>query len=308
MNVYDAIEVFLTAKTGEISGATVKWYRSHLKTLGAHLGNLEIGEVTIYSLREWRIKIISKKTRYDDHPYRPKANSRGLAPTTAHDRVKVAHIFFAWLVEEGLLERDPSARLQPPSKPRNQQPKAIPDTDIRKLHAVAMDLGLVREVAILHCLADTGARVGGIASLTLSNVNKSTGELLVTEKGEKTRPVYLLPEGVTALREWLKLRPNVEHEFVFTSRSGDPLTPGGIYQALSRLADATGVERANPHAFRHAFARELLNAGLSLEAVSELMGHSGVAITADSYAVWTKSELRKKHRDASMRRNLWRDK
>lgn len=307
MNVYEAIELFLTAKTGEVADATVRWYRSHLKALSARLGGRDITQVTIYELREWRNQVLGKKTRYDGHPYRPTANTRGLAPTTAHDRIKVARIFFAWLVEDGLLAHDPSRRLQPPKKPRNQEPKAIPDLDIRKLHAVAEDGGLVREIAILHCLADTGARVGGIASLTLADVNKTTGELMVTEKGGKTRPVYLLPEGITALREWLRMRPNVEHEFVFTGRSGDPLTPGGIYQALARLADAAGVARANPHAFRHAFARELLNAGLSLEAVSDLMGHSGVAITADSYAVWTQSELRKKHRDAGMRRNLWRD-
>lgn len=307
MNVESAIELFLTAKTGEISDSTVKWYRSHLKALATTLGSREIGQVTIYELREWRVKIINKKTRYDDHPFRPTANTRGLAPTTAHDRIKVARIFFAWLVEEGLVERDPSVRLQPPKKPRNQEPKAIPDGDIRKLRAVAEDEGLVREVALLHCLADTGARVGGIATLRLADVDRATGELMVTEKGDKTRTVYLSADGVTALREWLRVRPNADHEFVFTGRHGEPLTPGGIYQALARLADVAGVERANPHAFRHAFARELLNAGLSLDSVSDLMGHSGVAITAESYAVWTQSELKKKHRDAVQRRNLWRD-
>lgn len=307
MNVESAIELFLTAKTGEVSAATVRWYRSHLKTLAARLGSKDVTQVTIYDLREWRVQVLDHKTRYDDHPFRPTANTRGLAPTTAHDRIKVARIFFAWLVEEGLVERDPSVRLQPPKKPRNQEPKAIPDGDIRKLRAVAEDEGLVREVALLHCLADTGARVGGIATLRLADVDRATGELMVTEKGDKTRPVYLSADGVTALREWLRVRPNADHEFVFTGRHGEPLTPGGIYQALARLADVAGVERANPHAFRHAFARELLNAGLSLDSVSDLMGHSGVAITAESYAVWTQSELKKKHRDAVQRRNLWRD-
>lgn len=308
MNVEAAVNLFLTAKTGEVSAATVRWYRSHLKALSSRLGSREIAQVTIYELREWRVQVLDHKTRYDDHPFRPTANTRGLAPTTAHDRIKVARIFFAWLVEEGLVERDPSVRLQPPKKPRNQEPKAIPDVDIRKLRMTAFDLGLVREVALLHCLADTGARVGGIAALTLSDVNQVTGELMVTEKGEKTRPVYLLPEGVTALREWLRVRPNVDHDSVFVGRSGEPLTHTGIYQALMRLAEQAGVERANPHSFRHAFARELLNAGLSLEAVSDLMGHSGVAITAENYAVWTQSELRKKHKEAGQRRNLWRDK
>ncbi len=307
MNIESAIELFLTAKTGEVAETTVRWYGSHLKTLLSFLGDCDIAEVTIYNLREWRVQVLGKKTRYDDHPLRPTVNTRGLAPTTAHDRIKVARIFFAWLVKDGLLERDPSLRLQPPKKPRNQEPKAIPDGDIRKLHAVAENEDLVREVAILHCLADTGARVGGIASLTLADVNPVNGELMVREKGQKTRPVYLLPEGVEALREWLDSRPNVGHDFVFTSRYGNPMTAGGIYQALARLAEIAGVERSNPHAFRHAFARELLNAGLSLEAVSDLMGHSSVAVTAESYAIWTKSELRKKHRDASVRRNLWRD-
>jgi len=275
--------------------------------LVAALGPREIAEITVHDLRAWRADLIQRHTRYDDHPIRPAINTRGLSVYTIIGKVKCARILFDWLVEEGELVRSPAERLHAPRRPKNDLPKAISDRDIRRLASYAAREGLVREVALIHCLADTGARVRGIAFLKRSDVSLATGELIVTEKGAKSRAVYLTGAGIAALRNWLRVRPcDVNHDYVFTSlRGGARLTGSGIYQALARVARACGVERFNPHAFRHAFAREMLNAGLSLEVVADLMGHSSVSVTADSYAIWTKRELEEKHFQAARKRGLW---
>lgn len=298
-----AVDLFLTARTGEIAPSTVAWYASHLKNLCAPLGHRPLDSITLDDLRAWRMDVVTHNTRYDDHPYRPSANTTGLSPTTQHDRVMVARIFFAWCLEEGLLTTNPAARLHPPRRPKNQEPKAISEDDIRALHLIAQPSP--RDHALIHCLAETGCRVAGLTTLTLNAVNLNTGELTVTEKGNKTRPVYLLADGCSALRAWLTVRPAVAHEYVFVARLGNPLTTSGVYQILARLAEEAGVNHANPHAFRHAFARGMLQSGLSLEAVSDLMGHSSIVVTAESYAIWTKGELHGKHTAASEKRALW---
>ena len=59
-----------------------------------------------------------------------------------------------------------------------------------------------------------------------------------------------------------------------------PLTPEGISAAIaSRLARA-GLQRRGPHAFRHAFATRLLDAGLPLKGVADLLGHRKLTSTA----------------------------
>ena len=128
----------------------------------------------------------------------------------------------------------------------------------------------------------------------------------MTEKGTKTRQCYLSAAGLTAVRAYLRVRPLVDHDYVLVGRTGAPLTPSGIRQALQRLSKATGVERCNPHAFRHAYAREMLEAGVDLKTVSDLMGHSSIVVTADNYAIWANRELEEKARKATRRRNLWK--
>lgn len=78
------------------------------------------------------------------------------------------------------------------------------------------------------------------------------------------------------------------------------LTREGIYRVLGRLANVAGVRgRFNPHSFRHALARDSLRAGADLSQVSQLLGHKGVAVTADYYARWDDHELQAAHRRVS---------
>ena len=123
----------------------------------------------------------------------------------------------------------------------------------------------------------------------------------VTEKGGKERNLYLNSPAVCTLRDWLKFREDMaDDDRLFTSRKGTGLTREGIYRVLARLAGAAGVRgRFNPHAFRHAFARDTLQAGADLSQVSELLGHNSVAVTAEYYARWDDRELQATHRRVS---------
>lgn len=95
-----------------------------------------------------------------------------------------------------------------------------------------------------------------------------------------------------------------DHVFVAIN-TGKPLSPNGIVSVLRRLKARAGVTgRVNPHSFRHYFAKATLRQGASLKAVSSLMNHSGVAITADVYGSWERQELGNIHDRISPLRGL----
>ncbi len=98
----------------------------------------------------------------------------------------------------------------------------------------------------------------------------------MTEKGGRERALYLNSPTVCALRVWLKFRKGMAgDDRLFTSRNGTDLTREGTCCVLARMARAAGVRgRFNPHAFRHAFARDAIQAGADLSQVSELLGHN----------------------------------
>ena len=309
LKVHDALDNFLLAKTGEVAESTVAWYKSLLTPMVAYLREHtdadDISAVTIYDLRRWRAHIINKRTRYSDHPFRREITTRGYSIYTIRGKINACRIFFNWLHKDQLIDRNPSDRLHPPSLPKHKEPKAIPDCDIRKLVREAYRRENPRDVALIFVLADTGARVGGIAGLRIRDLELATETLIVTEKGDKTRPVYLTRRGVQAMRNYLRVRPDVDHNYVWVSLKKTPLTTSGIYKVLERLGDATGVEIYFPHSFRHAAARESLRNGASLERVSKLMGHEDVKTTADCYGVWTQTELHDTYRQVTRKRDLW---
>ncbi|MDQ3053458.1 MAG: tyrosine-type recombinase/integrase, partial [Actinomycetota bacterium] len=70
---------------------------------------------------------------------------------------------------------------------------------------------------------------------------------------------------------------------VFTSESGQPLDPRNVLRALTTAAQKAGIQGATVHTLRHSAATAMLEAGIHLKAVSELLGHADIRVTADVY-------------------------
>ncbi len=81
--------------------------------------------------------------------------------------------------------------------------------------------------------------------------------------------------------------------FVFTTETGEPLDPRNLLRWWYRLTAKAGVGRPRFHATRHTAATLMLDQGVPLEVVSAILGHAGLAITADVYAKVTADAKRR---------------
>lgn len=293
MQLSKAVEAFDLAFVGINAAKTRCWYRQRLAPLLDYFGpECSVDTITIEQLWRWRATLADQNQRWSTHPGRPTA-AGPLSPHTLHGHVRAARRLFAWLHERDYLLHNPARALKLPKLPRNP-PKAIADKDLEKMLRVALKSS-VRDYALLRFLIDTGCRAGGVASLTLTNLELDLCLATVYEKGEKSREVYFLPETAAALRRWLLIRPRHKGEHVFIGLRG-ALTVTGIYQVLKRLAKAGGVRgRFNPHSLRHHFAREWLRKGGDLTMLSQVLGHSTIDVTANFYARWAGHELQNAH-------------
>jgi site-specific recombinase XerC len=70
-----------------------------------------------------------------------------------------------------------------------------------------------------------------LIGLQLADLDLEHGRALVTEKGKKSRFLFITSATISALREWLAVRQSSK-EFVFVNRCGEPFTVWGVYQAL----------------------------------------------------------------------------
>jgi site-specific recombinase XerD len=275
-------------------------YRQKLKPLLAFLGDVPVEEISIDDLRRYVAYLMDLQVRYVDHPTRRRREG-GLSPFTVSSRVRSFKRLFNWLEEEGAIEGNPASRTKIP-RPKRGRPKGITRQDLLALlDACEGDEAIdKRDRAIVLFLADTACRAGGLCGLRVEDLDLETGLALIREKGNKSRFVPFMPATAEALAAWLEVRPQDKGSWVFVglaNHSKGALTANSIGQILRRRADLVGVTGpVNPHAFRHAFARDFLLDGGDLGTLADLMGHSDVSVTKAYYGIFKVEELQEKHR------------
>ncbi len=144
-----------------------------------------------------------------------------------------------------------------------------------------------RNLAILDVLYSCGLRVSELVELKISNIYFKEEFIKVTGKGNKQR---LVPIGAMALKQIkLYLREIRVHQtiatgfedYLFLNRRGKGLSRVMVFNIVKEAArNVEGFNKnISPHTFRHSFASHLVNAGVDLRAVQEMLGHESITTT-----------------------------
>src|SRR5258708_4917282 len=141
-----------------------------------------------------------------------------------------------------------------------------------------------RDLAIVGLMLLHGLRSAEVLALNRDDVLLSEAQLRVRGKGTKFRLLPLAPETIQLLNHYVQLeRPNPCSAALFVSLKGRArgarMTPAGLRSLFRYHRQATGIQLANPHRFRHTFASDMIRAGMSLPALMKLMGHADIQTT-----------------------------
>ena len=188
LTVHELIEEFLLAMEGTLSPSTIRWYASYLESLDVELGSKKVEQVTVSTLRT-----LYRETR-----------KRDISPFSLFNFVRSWKRVFRWAFKEGLIKNNPAQNLHLPPLPQ-ESPKAISKEDASRLVKAAENESQ-RDYAILMFLVVTGARIGGIAGLRISDLDIDHQRAIVREKGrggKKERVVFFGEKTAEALRAWL---------------------------------------------------------------------------------------------------------
>jgi site-specific recombinase XerD len=194
---------------------------------------------------------------------------RGLSSATINNRSRGLQSFFKWMVEvEGEIRADPNpiARLKSP-KVDETLPSFLELEGLQKLveHCLkSEDQNARRDTAIIQVFIDTTARLSEIAEIKLGDVERDTGLITVTGKGDRTRRVCIGPKTGQAVDRYLRRR---QQKF---GRGTDRLWLGsgggqqvnkkpylgifGIRNMMQKRAEDAGLDHINPHQLRHTAA------------------------------------------------------
>jgi len=155
---------------------------------------------------------------------------------------------------------------------------------------------------MIMMLLDTGVRASEEATITLNKLNLTDGYIKVMGKGTKERIVPIGKYVQMSLWSYIdKMRPEPaipDHNYLFLSSNGKPITVNTIKLVLSRLAKKSGVKRLHAHLCRHTFAINYLLNGGDIFSLKEILGHTTLDMV-NHYLHFTNSQITAQHRKYS---------
>jgi site-specific recombinase XerD len=168
----------------------------------------------------------------------------------------------------------------------------------------------LRDRALLELLYAAGLRISEAVALSTDQLDLDGRSLRVLGKGKKVRVVPFHARAADALRDWLAVRDALtrpgaaEARLVFLADRGGPLSARSARRIVERAAKQGAVGRhVHPHQLRHSFATHLLERGLDLRHIQELLGHTSIG-TTQVYTHVSVEQLQRVHRLAHPRARL----
>jgi len=237
----------------------------------------QIGSYGISSLQKIKIEHLQR--------YRQQRFTTLLSTNSQSMEIKYLLSFFRWCVQKNILLQSPISGWKAPRHARNM-PRCLTVKQISTLFQ-AIDtttmLG-IRNRTILEIMYATGIRRFEIAQLSLHQLDLSSGKLYIQGKGNKTRMVSLLRPSLAWLKKYLKdsrpyLLHNPNNDALFIDKKGDRLSLKSLDYIFKDLKHQTGIKPFSPHVLRHSCSTHLMDAGVPLPYIQELLGHTSLNTT-----------------------------
>ncbi|HEV2351899.1 MAG TPA: site-specific tyrosine recombinase XerD [Terriglobia bacterium] len=231
-------------------------------------------------------RTLTKINREDIRNFLASLYQRGLGGRSVARHLVAVRNFFRFLLHEGKIEEDPTARIDAPQF-AHSLPKYLDTSEVEALLLqpdTSLPAGL-RDKAMLELLYATGMRVSELVHLRWEDIQLTLGVLRCLGKGGKER---LIPIGKSALqvveayakegRPKLAKKSGVPNFFL--NQRGGPLSRVGFWKIMGRYGRAAGITTPlAPHMVRHSFATHLLERGADLRSIQLMLGHSDISTT-----------------------------
>ncbi len=298
----DYLAGWIVRVRARLRAATHREYSRHVATYWSALAGIPLTRLTPAHVEKVMAELVD----------------RGLSPQTVrHARATLRRALHD-AQREGLVTRNVAALARPP-RLAGREMHALSAGDVgRVLEATADDeLGPLFAVAV-----GTGLRLGELLGLSWSDVDLEARSLTVRRalsrsygggyelaepKTSRSRRTVMLPAiAADALRRQKARQAAArlsagtawqnEHALVFTDALGRPLATWTVSKAWRESSRRLGLS-VRLHDLRHTAASLMLAAGVPLKVVSESLGHSSIAVTADVYAHVT-PDLKREAADA----------
>ena len=241
------------------SKATIRTYSTEIKIYLQTLKMVDAEKLTVADVRRYLHYCIT---------------TLALSENTLHSRLNG----LKFLYERVLNLPRFFVELPRPKKPL-QLPKVLGEQELRRLFAAAKNL---KHKAILFIAYSAGLRVSEVINLRLQDIDRERQQIFIhCSKGKKDRYVRLSPLVLDVLEQYYRLSPSKPTNYVFEGyEKGKPYTIRSAQQIFTNAKVSAGIIKSvSFHCLRHSFATHLLEKGVDVVFIQDILGHFNIKTT-----------------------------
>lgn len=238
------------------SDQTRKSYLGAVKQFLAYFGDMD------------PIEIGNEEVNKYNHDY---IIPKGYSVSAQRQFISAIKLFFGYAKGEQMLVE----KLELPKK-QQLLPRLLSVEEVRKMIEVSINL---KHKTILMVLYGTGIRMSELLNLQIRDIDSNQKVIHILKgKGQKDRNVQLTDNLLHQLRiYYLAYRPKV---YLFEGAKGHQYSQSSVNNTLKKLASRAGVnKRVSAHMIRHSYATHMMDKGVSLRFIQELLGHKSSKTT-----------------------------
>ena len=271
---------------------TIRGYRRDLLQFMEYLEEYEeihnFEEIEMMTFRSFIAYLNSPKRLEKDENVKSsnkKAKLKPVSKRSINRKISALRTFFKYLQEIKVIETNKASYINVP-KFEKELPNVINRDDLNNLRHVINTEKItgIRDRLIIELLYSSGLRSIELINLSEFMIDIEEREIRVVGKGDKERITFFSENAkkwlIKYIEEKKKQYANYTREVLIVNSKGKKLTTRSLRRLISAHAHEAGIQKEiTPHVFRHSFAMELLNNGVDIRYLQELLGHSSIAAT-----------------------------
>ncbi len=231
----------------------------------------QIPEIDFKTIRYWLLNL----------------NKQGISTNSLIRKISSLKSFYKYLHLNGYIPNNPASKIVFPKR-KKRLPEFVQEGQMNQIETDSFfgeDFNGYRDKMIIELFYSTGIRLSELIETKHSDFDINKQQVRIIGKGNKERIIPLTPYIINIYKKYCELKKemlfstNLE-SYIFVTNKGNKLYPKFVYRKVKfYLGQVTSIKKRSPHVLRHTFATHILNRGADLNAVKELLGHSGLSST-----------------------------
>lgn len=220
-------------------------------------------------------------------------NKKYLKYKTIKRKIASVKAFYSYLEYEEIIDYSPFNKIKTKIKEPKLLPKTIQKDYIDKIiHLLLKDLKnsktefqkkiFLRNITLISVMFSTGIRVSELCNIKLKDIDLLEKKLKIFGKGSKERILYLGNSNVVQLCQMYLTYNNTckKNEYFFLNKFNKKLSEQTVRILLKKIESELELStHITPHMFRHTFATTLLEKGVDIRYIQNILGHSSISTT-----------------------------